>query len=635
MMTKPEQVAAAGKAQLDASMRFATIAAEGAEKLLDLQFRNAKAAFDEIVKNAKRSPNWRCIANHIVGRNKFPTRAGQGTAYARSFYDVATGTQGEIGALLEEQVDEFNKTVSVALDAAFKTAPPGSEAAVAAAKSVIEVANSVYETIAKATKQLTSMTEPTLQPPRPERKCLSVTLQKKAPVSGAFLFLPRRPPGRDSRTEFRMEKLSALIRRQQSLKPLGKRILGKLLPEIEQMLPRLGFLAIAQQGGRSSSSHSCGRTGSAGLLSCATSAHWHEIRGRVGLRAFLLLRRRQIAGFGDRGTVPPHAGLRWSRQSAAQPAREPVGTRTGRICPLSLKPPNFLHCRSFHRAESRVRDPVARCVPAKACPHGENRPGTLGCVFIASCGGADFASFASSAAGWSRDGSGGSLSRTISTSETPITSTAAIDAGICQLRRPPCCHSRRAAARIAASSRAGGSSLAALAVALGNFRAIFSRFAVFRQRRLHVRFPRAAWPAHSASGFWRFPFPVPVTWRFPPASVRLLHAAGKLRAVRRQQGQRIQKFRGRSGAAPRRAPAGRRSGPATWMSLVRHRHRARSGAAASCGGNGRSRNCARRDTETSRNAPRPDSARATEMMFIQISWNTSSAAERKPTWRST
>ncbi len=79
---------------------------------------------------------------------------------ARRFYDVATGPQQEISALVDEQVAEFNKTVSVALDAAFKFAPAGSESAVAAAKSVIDVANSVYDTISKATGQLSSLAEP-------------------------------------------------------------------------------------------------------------------------------------------------------------------------------------------------------------------------------------------------------------------------------------------------------------------------------------------------------------------------------------------------------------------------------------------------------------------------------------------
>jgi phasin family protein len=160
MITKPDQVAAAGKAQLDASVRFATIAVAGAEKLMDLQFKNAKAAFDEMVKNARAFTEMKDVSQVASwAGTSFQPGMDKAAAYARSFYDVAAATQQEISTLLEEQVSEFNKNVSVAMDAAFKSAPAGSESAVAAAKSVIDVANSVYETVAKATKQLSSMTE--------------------------------------------------------------------------------------------------------------------------------------------------------------------------------------------------------------------------------------------------------------------------------------------------------------------------------------------------------------------------------------------------------------------------------------------------------------------------------------------
>jgi len=160
MITKPEQVAAAGKAQLDASVRLATIAAEGVEKLMDLQFKNAKATFDEIVNNAKAFTELKDVSQVASwAGTSFQPGMDKAAAYAKSFYEVATGTQQEISALLDEQVGEFNKNVAVAMDAAFKSAPAGSESAVAAAKSIIEVTNSVYETVAKATRQLSSMTE--------------------------------------------------------------------------------------------------------------------------------------------------------------------------------------------------------------------------------------------------------------------------------------------------------------------------------------------------------------------------------------------------------------------------------------------------------------------------------------------
>ncbi|HKB83725.1 MAG TPA: phasin family protein [Burkholderiales bacterium] len=160
MITKPEQITAAGKAHLDATVRIATIAAEGAEKLLDLQFKNAKATFDAVVKNAKVFTELKDVSQVASwAETSFQPSMDKAAAYAKSFYDVASGTQREISALLEEQVAEFNKSVSVALDAAFKLAPAGSESAVAAAKSVIDVANSVYDTVSKATKQLSSLTE--------------------------------------------------------------------------------------------------------------------------------------------------------------------------------------------------------------------------------------------------------------------------------------------------------------------------------------------------------------------------------------------------------------------------------------------------------------------------------------------
>ena len=170
-MIKAEQASAAGKAQLDASARFATIASEGVEKLLELQFKNAKAAFDEAVSSFKTFTELKDVSQVAAwAGSSFQPNLDKATAYAKSFYDVASGTQHEISALLEEQVAEFNKNVSVALDAAFKSAPAGSESAVAAAKSVIDVANSVYDTISKATKQLSSLTQANMAAAKGKKK---------------------------------------------------------------------------------------------------------------------------------------------------------------------------------------------------------------------------------------------------------------------------------------------------------------------------------------------------------------------------------------------------------------------------------------------------------------------------------
>lgn len=170
-MIKPEQASAVGKAQLDATARLATIATEGVEKLLDLQFKNAKAAFDEAVNSFKALTELKDVSQVAAwAGTSFQPNLDKATAYAKSFYDVASGTQHEISAVLEEQVAEFNKNVSVALDTALKSAPAGSESAVAAAKSVMDVANSVYDTVSNATKQLSSLTQANMAAAKGKKK---------------------------------------------------------------------------------------------------------------------------------------------------------------------------------------------------------------------------------------------------------------------------------------------------------------------------------------------------------------------------------------------------------------------------------------------------------------------------------
>jgi hypothetical protein len=84
-------------------------------------------------------------------------------AYAKSVYEVATTTQAEITSLLEEQLGELNKNVAGVLDGALKNAPPGSEGAVAAVKSIIQSASAAYESALKATKQMASIAESSAQ----------------------------------------------------------------------------------------------------------------------------------------------------------------------------------------------------------------------------------------------------------------------------------------------------------------------------------------------------------------------------------------------------------------------------------------------------------------------------------------
>lgn len=160
MINTPEKFLAAGQSNVDTAKRFAVVALEGAERLMDLQVKTAKQAVVESTKNAKLILGVKDLQDVAALRNLVaePT-AEKVLGYYRSVYEVMTQTQAEVGKLVEELVGDFNKNVVSAMDEALKAAPAGSDMAVAAFKSAMAAANDAYDTISKAAKQVQDITE--------------------------------------------------------------------------------------------------------------------------------------------------------------------------------------------------------------------------------------------------------------------------------------------------------------------------------------------------------------------------------------------------------------------------------------------------------------------------------------------
>ena len=160
MFQAPEQFMALNKANLEATVRFAGIALEGAERMLEVQLKAAKSAFADGVQQAKAFTEIKDVQELAQLKNTLAQPAiEKATSYVKSVYDVATATQSEINKLVEEQVAEFNKQVVTSLDKVVKSAPAGSEVAVAAIKSAITAVNSAYDNLSKSAKQFTEMTQ--------------------------------------------------------------------------------------------------------------------------------------------------------------------------------------------------------------------------------------------------------------------------------------------------------------------------------------------------------------------------------------------------------------------------------------------------------------------------------------------
>ena len=164
MYQTPEQFAAINKANLEVAMKFAGVALQGAERIVDLQLKAAKSAFADSVESAKVIASVKDLQQLAALKETLAQPSiEKATAYAKSVYDVTAATQAEIGKLVEEQVSEFNKQVVTALDKMVKTAPAGSEVGIAALKSGIAAVNSGYDNLSKVAKQFAEATQSNIE----------------------------------------------------------------------------------------------------------------------------------------------------------------------------------------------------------------------------------------------------------------------------------------------------------------------------------------------------------------------------------------------------------------------------------------------------------------------------------------
>ncbi len=160
MYQTPDQLMALNKASLETAIKFAGVALQGAERLLDLQLKAARTALAESAESAKTIASVKDLQQLTVLNSTLAQPSiEKATAYAKSVYDVTAATQAEFGKLVEEQVSEFNKQVVTALDRMVKTAPAGSEVGIAAFKSGISAVNAAYDNMSKMAKQFTDTTQ--------------------------------------------------------------------------------------------------------------------------------------------------------------------------------------------------------------------------------------------------------------------------------------------------------------------------------------------------------------------------------------------------------------------------------------------------------------------------------------------
>jgi phasin family protein len=156
----PEQFASANKAAVDSMLSLANTALASAERIAALNLNTARSVLEDSVSSTKAIMGAKDAQEAIaIQTNLAQPNVEKAVAYSRSIYEIAAQNQEEMTKMLEAQFGDFQKQIADMLDKAAKSAPAGSDVAVAAVKSAIAAATSAFDNMNKAAKQVSEIAE--------------------------------------------------------------------------------------------------------------------------------------------------------------------------------------------------------------------------------------------------------------------------------------------------------------------------------------------------------------------------------------------------------------------------------------------------------------------------------------------
>ena len=153
MFKTPEQFAAANKSTVDSLLSLANTALASADRIAALNLNTARSMMEDSVSGAKAMMGAKDVQEAMsIQASLAQPNVEKAVAYSRSVYEISAQTQEELSKMVEVQFGDFQKTVAALLDKAAKSAPAGSDVAVAAVKSAFDNMN-------KAAKQVAEIAE--------------------------------------------------------------------------------------------------------------------------------------------------------------------------------------------------------------------------------------------------------------------------------------------------------------------------------------------------------------------------------------------------------------------------------------------------------------------------------------------
>ena len=156
-MTYATPLSEIGRAAVESASRAARISMDSAERTLTVQIEYAMGAIKQATLNARAATEVKDVQELLALRARIAENALENLiGYSRSLYEVASEAQSEYSRLAEERMAEFQQAVTEGVDQAARSAPAGSDVAVAAVKSQLAAATAAFDSLNKAAKNFAS-----------------------------------------------------------------------------------------------------------------------------------------------------------------------------------------------------------------------------------------------------------------------------------------------------------------------------------------------------------------------------------------------------------------------------------------------------------------------------------------------
>ena len=154
MSINPEQFAAANKAAVDSLLAVANTALASAERIATLNLETARSVLEDSAASAKAMMAAKDVKEAVaIQASLAQPGVEKAVAYGKSVFEITSQTQQELAKMVEAQFSDFQKSIAGMVEMAAKSAPAGSEGAVAAIQNAIAAANSAFGNMNTVAKQ--------------------------------------------------------------------------------------------------------------------------------------------------------------------------------------------------------------------------------------------------------------------------------------------------------------------------------------------------------------------------------------------------------------------------------------------------------------------------------------------------